>query len=203
MRLSRFGIVVLSQFFFSKSWPQTELDGIFTLDQSGRCKLLPVWHDVTVDDIRRYSPMLASRVAVDTVSGIEHVAARLFDEIARTRKAGLRTQRKRMIAVQHCREVFTSGLELSAKEVANLVGIWPDRIYAWHSRRWGGTEGGGSGQVIRYSITNVLVVAALHQWAANGVKIGDGIAGRTYYAVLNGRLGELTGDSAIEEGRLF
>src|SRR4051794_25025784 len=43
---SRFGIV-LSPHFFSKMWPKTELDGLFTRQMSGSNSIiLPVWHGV-------------------------------------------------------------------------------------------------------------------------------------------------------------
>ncbi len=188
MTLSRFGIVLLSPSFFQKSWPKAELDGIFTLDQSGLCKLLPVWHDLALDDVRRHSPMLASRVAAETTDGLPHVATLLFDEIARARKVGVQTRRKRMISIQQCRETYVSGIEFSTKEVADLIGISTKRLYEWHDRRWGGTEGGGSHKTIRYSINNLLVITALHHWTINGVKVDDRIAGLTFYAVRAARV---------------
>jgi hypothetical protein len=44
---SRFGIVVLSQAFFAKTWPQYELDGLVTRAVSGKQVLLPLWHEIS------------------------------------------------------------------------------------------------------------------------------------------------------------
>ncbi len=76
---SRFGIVVLSNPFFSKGWTQYELDGLVTMSVSGRQGLLPLWHGVSKDDVVGYSPSLADKVALRTAdSTIEEIA----DEIA-------------------------------------------------------------------------------------------------------------------------
>lgn len=63
---SRFGIVILSAPFFSKGWPQYELDGLVTLAVTGKQVLLPVWHNVDADAVMAYSPSLADRVALRT-----------------------------------------------------------------------------------------------------------------------------------------
>jgi len=76
---SRFGIVVLSESFFAKSWPQYELDGLVTLAVSGKQVLLPLWHGISKDTVMRHSPSLADKVALRTSdSTIDEIA----DEIA-------------------------------------------------------------------------------------------------------------------------
>jgi Domain of unknown function (DUF1883)/TIR domain len=61
---SRFGIVVISKFFFEKGWTQYELDGLVTMAISGKQVLLPVWHGVSKDEVMRHSPSLADKVAL-------------------------------------------------------------------------------------------------------------------------------------------
>src|SRR5882757_2165987 len=57
---SRFGIVVLSPHFFRKGWAQRELDGLVAREiAEDRRLILPIWHNVTANDIVRYSPPLA------------------------------------------------------------------------------------------------------------------------------------------------
>ncbi len=75
---SRYGIVVLSPSFFAKEWPQKELDGLAAREVNGEKIILPVWHKITVDQVQKYSPMLAGRVAVSTSRGLEYVVAELF-----------------------------------------------------------------------------------------------------------------------------
>ena len=75
---SRYGVVVLSHNFFRKEWPQKELDGLVTLERDGRKVILPIWLDVDVVEIRRYSPLLADRVAAKASDGLEQVVAKLL-----------------------------------------------------------------------------------------------------------------------------
>jgi hypothetical protein len=73
---SRFGIVVISPAFLRKDWPQRELDGLVAREIRGVKVILPVWHNITADLIRKYSPTLADRLAVSSASGLGHVPAR-------------------------------------------------------------------------------------------------------------------------------
>lgn len=64
---SRFGVVVLSPDFFAKNWPQYELDGLVNREMSEGTKvILPIWHKVSKDEVRGYSPSLADKVALNT-----------------------------------------------------------------------------------------------------------------------------------------
>lgn len=76
----RFGIVVLSQSFFAKGWPNYELDGLVTREVTGgRQLILPVWHGVDEKDVAKYSPSLAAKLARSTA---ETTISALADEIA-------------------------------------------------------------------------------------------------------------------------
>jgi len=63
---SRFGIVVLSPAFFSRNWPQYELDGLVAKEMAGGKVILPIWHKVSKDEVMKYGPTLADRVALST-----------------------------------------------------------------------------------------------------------------------------------------
>jgi hypothetical protein len=68
-----YGVVVLSHHFFAKSWPQQELDGLFSLEMKRGKVILPIRKGVTVEDLQKYSPMLASHFSVSADSGIPNV----------------------------------------------------------------------------------------------------------------------------------
>jgi hypothetical protein len=79
---SRFGIVVLSPSFFEKGWPEYELDGLVAKEQAGHKVILPLWHRVSKDDVLKYSPTLADRVALSTAMyTIDELAAKLHEVI--------------------------------------------------------------------------------------------------------------------------
>jgi len=72
-----YGVVVLSPDFFRKKWPRAELDGMFAIESTERKMILPIWKDVTVEDVTRFSPILAGRLGVSTTEGIEYVVAQI------------------------------------------------------------------------------------------------------------------------------
>ena len=72
LRNSRFGVTILSHAFFSKSWPQSELDGLLSLERESK-RILPVWHELTDEDVRSYSPILSGRLGISTSKGIASV----------------------------------------------------------------------------------------------------------------------------------
>jgi hypothetical protein len=79
---SRFGVVVLSQAFFGRGWPEYELDGLVTRAVSGEQILLPVWHNVSKREVMGYSPSLADRLARSTATHtVEEIAAEIVDVI--------------------------------------------------------------------------------------------------------------------------
>lgn len=76
---SRYGIVILSQVFFKKEWPQKELDGLFELNRNGQKVMLPVWLDVSHEDVARFSPLLADLIAAKASEGVDKVSDQLWD----------------------------------------------------------------------------------------------------------------------------
>jgi hypothetical protein len=76
---SRFGIVVLSHAFFSKEWPQYELDGLVTMSVNCKQVLLPLWHEISKDEVVRQSPSLADKVALRTS---DYAVDEIAEEIA-------------------------------------------------------------------------------------------------------------------------
>lgn len=109
---SDYGIVVLSRNFFAKKWPQAELDGLFAREMAGRKVILPVWHNVTRDDVLQYSPLLAGKMAAITEIGVKAVAAEIFEVVRQSgapqsphsqgspRAPGGRSSRKKEVKVK-------------------------------------------------------------------------------------------------------
>ena len=74
---SKYGVVVLSKHFFSKEWPQNELDGLMSREIAGTKVILPVWHKITAEEICSKSPILAGRLAANSGDGLETVVLRV------------------------------------------------------------------------------------------------------------------------------
>lgn len=82
---SRFGVVVLSRFFFEKGWTNYELDGLVTRAVTGEQVLLPIWHNISKQEVIRYSPSLADKLARSTSTHtVEEIAAEIVEVIRQT-----------------------------------------------------------------------------------------------------------------------
>lgn len=56
---SRYGLVVLSKAFLSKRWPEYEYRSLMTREIDGERVILPLWYDVTKEDVKNFSLYLA------------------------------------------------------------------------------------------------------------------------------------------------
>lgn len=73
---SRFGLVVLSPAFFKKNWTKRELRGLVVRDVEEKT-ILPIWHNVTKNDVIKFSPPLADAIAATTADGLEEIVKRI------------------------------------------------------------------------------------------------------------------------------
>ncbi len=76
---SRVGLVVLSPSFIAKGWTNYELEGIVSRTVSGERLLLPIWHEITKQQVIDFSPSLADKVARSTAT---HTPQEIAAEIA-------------------------------------------------------------------------------------------------------------------------
>ena len=63
---SRYGIVVLSKSFFNRNWTQYELNGFVNREMNGFKVILPIWHNVSKEEVQNFSPSLADKVALNS-----------------------------------------------------------------------------------------------------------------------------------------
>lgn len=80
---SKIGLVVLSPSFIKKGWTNYELDGIVTRAVSGEQVLLPIWHNITKQQVVDFSPSIADKVARSTATNtIEEIATEIAELLA-------------------------------------------------------------------------------------------------------------------------
>lgn len=65
---SKYGIVILSPNFIKKNWTEYELNGMVAREMNGHKVILPIWHKITKDEVMRYSPTLADKMALNTAT---------------------------------------------------------------------------------------------------------------------------------------
>lgn len=82
LKNSRYGIVVLSEAFFNKEWPQRELDGLFAREVNGEKVILPIWHKISKNEVLKFSPIIADMLALNTSSfTIEEIAKEISNRV--------------------------------------------------------------------------------------------------------------------------
>jgi hypothetical protein len=61
---SCYGIIVVSRKFFEKNWPQEEFRALHNKQVVLRRKvILPIWHNITQEEVLLHSPLLADKFA--------------------------------------------------------------------------------------------------------------------------------------------
>jgi len=79
---SRFGVVVLSPSYFAKNWPKKELEALLAREADEGVKVvLPVWHQVTAEDVRNHSKILATKRAARMSDGVKAVVDQIVEVI--------------------------------------------------------------------------------------------------------------------------
>ncbi len=78
---SRYGVVIISEYFFSKKWTQNELSALFMKEETRGKVILPVLHGVDYQYVVNNAPMLASKIAASTSDGLDNVAEKIFEAV--------------------------------------------------------------------------------------------------------------------------
>ena len=61
--------------------PQRELDGLVAMEISSGKLILPIWHNVSKEDVAAFSPILADRLSVSSDKGMDRVVAEILAAI--------------------------------------------------------------------------------------------------------------------------
>lgn len=112
---SVYGIVILSEHYLKKDWTKRELAGLFAKEQNEKI-ILPIWHKVSLEKIRSYSPILADRLAANSNMGIPRLTKALLEVISPDHDA--RPPDQAFISYMH-RTSYSS--DITAKKP---IGLW-------------------------------------------------------------------------------
>ncbi len=90
LRDADYGVIILSHAFFRKPWPRQELDKLTMLEREyeGHTQLLPIWHEISQQDIARFSPTLAGKVGALSSYGVAVVAEEIA-EVVRAKQSSV------------------------------------------------------------------------------------------------------------------
>lgn len=77
---SDYGIMIISQSFLSKGWPDYEYRSLLSREIGNKPVILPVWYNVTKENVCQYSLYLADKFAISaTDKNINQVAIKLLE----------------------------------------------------------------------------------------------------------------------------
>jgi hypothetical protein len=116
---SNYAIIIVSKKFFGKNWPQNEYHAIYNKQvNSNKRIILPVWHEVSREEVEKHSVLLADIVAQKTSNGIETVATNLYKVIRQIETiykfdsdTGLKANVSSLSKSIHERELLIKGAE--------------------------------------------------------------------------------------------
>lgn len=79
---SKYGIVILTSTYFKKFWTEKELNGLFSKYSEGNCKILPIWHNISKEEVSKNSPILSDILGLKTADyTIEEIAKELYEVV--------------------------------------------------------------------------------------------------------------------------
>ena len=79
---SRFGLIILSKSFFEKNWTQYERNGLVAKEMEGEKVILPIWHNISKDEIMKLSPTLVDKFALNSATNtVYEIAEKVADAV--------------------------------------------------------------------------------------------------------------------------
>lgn len=84
LKKSTFGIVILSENYIKKGWTQYELEGLFNIEMTKGKTILPIWHNITKQQVMDFSAPLAGRKALTTATMTADEIADTFVELIKS-----------------------------------------------------------------------------------------------------------------------
>ncbi len=81
LKKSKFGVVILSRSYISKYWTNYELEGLFQRESNGGKLILPIWHNITKQEVQNFSPSLAGKMAMSTAFMTPNEIAEKLNEL--------------------------------------------------------------------------------------------------------------------------
>ena len=77
---AKYGIVVISPIYLKKQWAMSEFNALLT-QEAERNRILPILHNISVDEIKELLPVLADRYAVSSDKGLEFIVNKVMEVI--------------------------------------------------------------------------------------------------------------------------
>jgi TIR domain len=120
---SKFGLVIISKNFLNKKWPDYEYKSLITKEVNGVNCILPIWHNITKEEIQGFSLYLADKVALNTsIYKLQQIALKVCQAVRPEIIADLKSYIlfKEIIKNGQTKKVKISELKLQEKPRSKL-----------------------------------------------------------------------------------
>jgi hypothetical protein len=64
LKETKYGIIIFSKNFFNKNWTNYELNGFITRYNNGENLIIPIWYEISKEEVSKFSPSLADLYAL-------------------------------------------------------------------------------------------------------------------------------------------
>ena len=84
LKRSIYGIVVLSPAYIAdRKWTEHEFDALFAREELNSFIIMPVWHGVSKEDIKKYDPALADRNSISKTDDYDEIVQNILKLLGR------------------------------------------------------------------------------------------------------------------------
>ncbi|MEQ8474796.1 toll/interleukin-1 receptor domain-containing protein [Fulvivirga sp.] len=117
---SRYGVVILTHNYFTKDWPKKELHALWGKSDSF---IIPIWHNMTTEEVKRYDPLLADKWGVESSKGIDVIIKEILKAIQENKQElSAIVDSKRTNLIQ--KTSFKTVLTFTSTGILALVALW-------------------------------------------------------------------------------
>ncbi|CAN5832971.1 hypothetical protein BH11BAC7_BH11BAC7_33330 [soil metagenome] len=85
LKAATYGIVIISPIYLEKQWAMSELKALFA-QEADRNRILPILHNITIDEIKNDLPILADRYAISSGKGLQIIVNKVMQVVKGKRK---------------------------------------------------------------------------------------------------------------------
>lgn len=139
-----FGVVVISPVYLQKQWAMNELNALFA-QESGQNRILPILHNITVEEIRAHFPILADRYTISSDRGMSFMVNKILQAMA-----GVKTQKSKPATGHSTETKKREEKHSTAEERVTFVNNNTNNVNA------------GSGSKVLLMIVLAVILAALY-----------------------------------------
>lgn len=90
---SRYGILLISPSYFGTKWAIQEMGALWHKERREQQVIIPVFHNITPEEVGQFDPALSDRWAVSTKLGLDHVSEQIAKRISNKPDEGKKTSK--------------------------------------------------------------------------------------------------------------